>query len=70
MKENISVEAGKCWFMTIAILTSTRGALILLSLVYRAITCIEPTSRRLSRRRRETLVAGGCGLAAAASAVP
>jgi hypothetical protein len=49
--------------VVLAILTSTRGlAVILLSLVYGALTrSTEPTFRRLSRRRRETLVAGGCG---------
>ena len=49
-------------FMTAAILTSTiMLAVILLSLVYGAITFHRTTFRRLPGRRRETLVAGGCG---------
>src|SRR5215468_9814238 len=48
----------------------TLRAVISLSLLYEAITFHRTTFRRLSRRRRQTFVADGCGQDAATSAVP
>jgi hypothetical protein len=61
----VRVETSNLWVVSKADHAMLRkdsiDAVILLFLVYGAITFHRTTLRRLSGRRRETLVAGGCG---------